>query len=480
MIRRALALTVLTVLCLGASFASAVPASAEATIESSTVQNDYPKSLTFKVTAKGDSDITDVTLSYSLVGRGTSALGKPSEFTAAKNLSAEVVVQVNSGQSYIPVGSEFVYSWQVTTADGKTTSSAEQRFFFLPPNQQWKTVQGDFMVVYYHGDKEVLAQTYLKAGLATFDKIGKQLFNIELKQAPVKVILFDDEKESDLARPGAGLGTFDAAVTTCGTKVTIDILLIIPVSCGTSDRTDTLRHEFGHILNQTAGEGSLGKLPSWLDEGTAVYAQTTPGDGYVGAFAAAAKSGRLIPFAQMGTPSGDANRVNLFYGQSWAMAKYLIDKGGPAQYAQFFATIKKGSRFDDALKQVYGFDLAGFEQEFVKAQSGSAPTVAPTTRPAQTSPTALATTRPAQSVATVRPTTAAIGRTQDSGGTDGGIDKVAVGIIGAAVLFALLGVFSFLLANMLGSSRRAPASGGPPPPQSPTSPPPVDWGKKDE
>ena len=448
---------------LGALFAAALlpslapSAHAEAIIEASSVENGYPKTLTFKVTARSDSDITDVSLAYSLTGRGSSAIGKPATPPSGKNISAEVVLQVNSGASYTPVGSEFIYHWEITTADGKTVSGPEQTFFFLPPNQDWKSVKGEFMTVYYHGDKEALANTYLKAGVETYEKIGKALFGVTLKQLPVKAILFDNEKESDAARPGAGTGSFDAAVTTCGTKVTNDIILLIPVECGSTDRTDTLRHEFGHIINQAAGEGSLAKLPAWLDEGTAVYAQLGPGD-YQTAFAQAARAKQLIPFNEMGTPTSDARKVGIFYGQAFNMVTFLIQKGGPAKYGEFFATMKKGQRFDQALKTIYGFDMAGFEAEFLAAQGSSAPraTVAPTQRPQQAQPTSAPTRAPEAAQA------------QSSNSDGSGISTASKAIVGASVLFALLAVLSFLVLQMMTNNRKnAPASAAPRPPDNP-------------
>ncbi len=425
-------------------------ARADATIVSATVENAFPKQLNFKLTAQSASDITDVTLAYEITGRGTSALGKPAEFTPGKTVSVEVVVQVNSGNSYIPVGSDFLYHWEITTADGTRTKGPDTKFFFLPPNITWQSVSGDIMTVYYHGDRQALANAYLKAGLDTYEKIGKSLFNTTLKQTPVKVILFENEAEMGPARPGT-VGRFQEAVLTCGTKVTNDIVLVIPLSCGTADRTDTLRHEFGHILNQTAGEGPLGKLPSWLDEGTAVYAQSAPGDGYAGAFQSAVRANRLLPFNQMGNVSNDPNLVNLFYGQSYFMVKYLVDKAGPAKYAEFFATIKKGSRFDAALQQVYGFDVAGFEKEFTAAV-GSRP---------QTPPTAAPTQRPQQAQATAVPTARPAAQTNTSS-TDDGMDRTSLVIVGVALAFGLLAVFSFLLSMMMANNRTQAAAGGSP------------------
>jgi len=457
MIRRAAAAAAL-VSVLAVALLSVSAVSADATFDSVTVSNGYPKDLTFKVSAHSSSDITDATLSYAITGRNTSAIGKPDNIQPGKQLDTSVVVQVNSSSSYIPVGSEFTYHWELTMADGSKASSPDQKFLFLPTGQDWKSVSGDFMTVYYHGDKQDLANSYLKAGIETFKKMGTDLLHVQLAVVPVKVILFDNEQESAQARPPTST-KFDAAVTTCGTKVTQDIVLVIPVSCGTSDRTDTLRHEFTHIINATAGEGPLGKLPSWLDEGTAVNGQTSPGDNYTGSFQSAVRNDRLIPFAQMGTAPSDAAKVNLFYGQSYFMAKHLIDKGAD-KYAQFFGTIKKGARFDDALKQTYGFDLAGFEAEFrqangLKPQQAGSPTTAPTARPTSTRAVASPTAAPTSKAST-----------NDSGGND---TRTMVIIIAIAVLFALLAVFAYLTAMFLGNSRKKSPPLSSPPPSAPPS-----------
>lgn len=448
---RPLVAALATFLAIAAVFSAPGAAGADATILSATIENGYPKTITFKLSARAESDITDVALNYAISGRRTSAIGRPESLTPGKSADVQVVVQVNSGQSYIPVGSFFTYHWEITTADGKTTSSPEATYLFLPPGQEWKSVKNEFMEVYYRSDNENLANTYLKAGQETYERAG-MLLDVTLKQIPVRVILFNNEKELDPARPGGSTGRFNEAVTTCGTKVTNDIVLVIPVACGSSDRTDTLRHEFGHILNEEAGIGPLGKLPSWLDEGTAVYLQSSPGSGFISAFDSAARASRLIPFAQMNTPSSDPGTVNLFYGQAYAMVKYLVDNGGEAKYALLFATIKKGSRFDDALKQVYGFDLATFEADFRTAYGVSSPnpTSVPT-RPQQAQPTVVATARPSN------------GASQGTGKEDG-LDREVYIFIGGALLLALAAVFLFLLAQLLAANRRTAAKEHQPPP----------------
>lgn len=426
--------------------AQAAPlALADTRVVSSTVENQYPASLVFKLEATADSQITDVSLLIRVTGEGSAALVKPRDFVAGTSVSTRATVEANSGSSYLPVGSEVTYHWEITTADGQTLMSPGATFVFLPPAQQWQSVSNDIMTVYYFGNRQAVAETYLAAGLDTYKKIGQGLLNATLKDLPVRVVMFANEAQLEEAKPGGGTGRFEEAVLTCGTQVSNTVVLLIPQACGSTDRTDTLRHEFTHILTKVAGEGPVGKLPAWLDEGTAVYSQADPGENYTGAVVTAARVDRLIPFNQMGTPAGDSRLVNLFYGQSYEMVRFLIETGGTEKYAGFFAAIKKGMRFDQALAAVYGFDLAKFEADFLKsmdAAPSAAPTTAPTTPAQQTRPTA---------VPTKRAQTAAKASSSDN---DDSSNLVVIGAVAVAAVFALVAVFLFLMTRMMAANRR--------------------------
>lgn len=430
----------------------AIPAAvrADATILSSTVENGYPKTLTFKLSAQSPRPITEVALRYSLSAAGGSAVSKPVDFTAGLQISADVVVQTNTGLGFIPVGTEFIYRWEITTDDGAVTTGPESRYLYLPPNQDWKSVKSDLVVVYFHGNQQAAADAFVKAVGETYEKIGRNLLNTSLTQLPIKAIYFSSAAEMDAATVG-GSTKFDQAVTTCGQRPanTSDIIFLNPARCGSSDATDTLRHEFTHLLTKAAGESGLGKLPAWLDEGTAVNGQTSPGN-YASAFQAGARANRLIPFNQMGTPPGDANQVDLFYGQAYMMVKYLIDKAGPAKFADYFATIKKGARFDQALGQVYGFDIQTFEHEFIVSSGSTAPPKAtPTSLPRETQPTA-------------KPASGSVSNsTTDTGG--GNLSRSTLAMLGVAVVFMLVAVFFFLLHLQVAGKRRAAAVHDAPP-----------------
>jgi hypothetical protein len=155
---------------------------------------------------------------------------------------------------------------------------------------------------------------------------------------------------------------------------------------------DILRHELTHVVTEVAGEGPYGGVPAWLDEGTAMYAQSEPGEGFTAALEGAVRRDRLLSVRSMTSPTGDPDKVTLFYGEAWSLVSFLVKEYGEAKFAQLYAVFKEGSTTDKALQQVYGFDQEGLEDAW-RASLGLAPrqraTVTPTATatPAQPSPT---------------------------------------------------------------------------------------------
>lgn len=407
------------------------PAATQAavTVLEDRVEPRYPQALEFRLRAQAEQPIVGAVLRYEVVGSGTSAFVRVEDLQPQSTVEALATVEVNTASSYIPVGSRFQYHWELTFEGGQQAKTPEQFFVFLPPGRDWRSVEDDTLRVFFYGDRESLARQYLAAGRETYDRLARRLFGIELPLLPVHVVLFATEAELNEARPGRG-STFDAAVVTCGTKVSSDVVLVIPQSCGTPDRTDTLRHELAHIINSAAGESALGKLPSWLDEGVAVWAQSQPGNNYVGAFEANARAGRLIPFARMVSPTNDPALVNLFYGQAYAMVAYLVDEFGEDKLAELFRTVKAGERFDRAIERVYSFTLDEFERRFLQRFSPDS-LATPTPLPPRGQPTAQPSPR------------SPLRTTADDDRT---IDPVVIGSFGAALLLLLAAAFAALFA----------------------------------
>jgi hypothetical protein len=459
---------VLTLLCV-ILLAGPRPASAETIITAAPVENAYPKSLTFKMTATADQEITDATLRYVLKNRATSGIGKPESFTPGKSVSTTVVVETNPNTNWLPIGNELTWHWELTLADGSTFSSKDDTYLYLPTNHDWKNASNELMTVYYYGDRSGSATRFLAAATDTYTKVGKSLLKTQLRKTPVKVVLVVDSKEVEESQPSKGTTFQNSGIITCGYRPgSADDIIVVAATCGGASSVDTLRHEFGHIINLSAGESTLVKLPSWLDEGLAVYAQESPAD-FLSAFQATVRQRKdILAFERLASPPSDPNQTLLFYGQSYVMTKYLIDTYGADKLAALLALTKASTRFDVALQRTYGFDMKAFEVEFRQANniggSGGA-TPAPTTRPQQQQATPVPTQR-AQPAATAPPT--AVPAASNSGSNSDSLDPVAMVSVGAAILFALVAVFLYLVSQVIAQRRSA---------ETPVQPPshPDDW-----
>jgi len=450
-----------------------IAARADTSIISATVENNYPKNLTFKVTARADVEITDVSLAYQLTGRNTSGLGKPATFAAGKAITSEIIVKTDPDIDWIPVGNEFTWHFELTLADGSVFKGTDQKFLYLPSGKDWQTSANPLVTIYYHGDRASSAARFIAAAETVFQKMATGLLKTDLTRKPVKVVLFADAKELADSQPGKGTTIGNSGVVTCGYRPgSANDIITVANSCGGSSSVDTFRHEFAHIINQSAGESTLVKLPFWLDEGLAVYSQDSQAD-YVSAFqATVARTKTVIPFDRMNLSPSDPNAIIAAYGQGYTMTKYLIDTYGPDKMAALMALTKKQTRFDVALKQTYGFDISGFEKEFVaKVITGGGPQAAPTSRPQQTQPTVAPTQRGQQQVFPTRAPTAAPAPALVS--DDGnGADRLTLGLVGLAGLFALLAVFFYLISMMFAQNRQtaAAALGPAPAPQAQDEP----------
>ena len=206
----------------------------------------------------------------------------------------------------------------------------------------------------------------------------------------------------------------------------------------------------------------MGSCRAGWTKGTAVYGQSTPGDNFTGAFASAVKNNRLLSFGSMGQAPSDPNNVNLFYGQSYMAVKYLIDTYGADKYALFFATIKKGARFDQAMQTVFGIDFAGFENAFRQA-NGLAPQQAPSATPVRS---VAATAR--ANTPTPRPAAATSNSDSGSSSSHKGI-FIVIGVVGT--VRAAGGTEPLISMMMANNRKRAAAQAPPPTPPLPPEPP---------
>ncbi|HJM90092.1 MAG TPA: peptidase MA family metallohydrolase [Dehalococcoidia bacterium] len=339
-------------------FAVAAPSAVHAgTIETDepTEQTDDPRALTFQLRVRSSAGLESARLIYKVRNPdgdvGGSADG---EFTRGTETDVVFTLEMIDFQRYIPVGSTIVYHWELEDRDGVTFSTEEREFTFLDGRYSWRTSVEGQVTAYWYGSNETEAMRSLSATKEALETVGALLETTV--PYDVKVVVYGSESEGDLARRPRGV--FDQQITTQGQRVAPDLIFVFEAD------SDVIRHETAHIVTHVAGDGPFTSLPSWLDEGTAVFAQLSTGPGYAQAINFALATDTTLSLRAMGAPSNRAETVNLFYGESHSVVDYLVEIYGQQQFAALYRAHYDGARIDNALLQVYGFDQNGLYNEW--------------------------------------------------------------------------------------------------------------------
>jgi hypothetical protein len=403
------------------SHVSSPPAFAQTppTVTDRGVQATFPDKLAFSVSAESDSPIERIRLRYSILPDGTAASGVP-DFDPATSVAATFELQ-GSGQTtlYLPPGTTIEYHWEVTDADGDESQTDPATFFYNDQRFDWVPLEGDNVTIYYYSGSDSDAQAMLLTAGETLGSISTLLGTVV--DFPVKIWLYESVEDMRPALQRRS-ETYEQSVITAGTRVASDTVLVL----GTAS-FDTLRHELTHVVTAVAGESAFGTMPAWLDEGTAVYGQDDPG-GFENAIDRAVDRGNILSVRSITSYPGDPDKVDLFYGQSWSLVKYLNDSYGPEKFAQLFAEIKGGKRIDGALEAAYGFDQDGLEDEW-RAALGLPPRPTPEETPHQPAPF-----RTDEAASTPVPR-----ESSDSGTSAGVVIGLALGTLALAGAIGVLG-----------------------------------------
>lgn len=360
----ATSLTLLSAAFLGVMQPTPVQAQAIQATNAAITSKD-PTSITFTLRVNVAGGLKSARLEYVVLSADGSNVGGGLEATVSPIAEADlsVTLPTRDNQRYVPVGSIFKYHWTLVANDGTKLDTPDQEYVFLDGRYQWVSRQDGPVTVYFYGGNEASALAALRAARESLDSTGKLLeTNVTY---PIRLVVYKSEDEGKLAMRQQS-AAFDAQVLTGGQRVSPDLLLVFQNS------PDVVRHEVGHVVTHVAGDGPFARIPSWLDEGVAVYAQPDPGPGYLSGLRAAIQSDRTVPLRAMQSAPTRPELVDIFYGQSWSTAKHMIDTHGQPKFAELFRVVNRGARMDDALKQVYGLDQDGLYNEW-RVKNGMKP-----------------------------------------------------------------------------------------------------------
>jgi hypothetical protein len=322
------------------------------TVESTDASNEFPDGVVFTISLRSDAEISDVRFRYTIPPEGANVYGEP-ECNSGTYVQCTFNLK-SSPKLFLVPGAVIIHYWQIEDAAGNKLETEPVTFVYEDDRFDWQSLSEGNLTLWYYEGSESEAQTLLQTGVEGLQRM-EELLDTHV-EFPVKVFFYASAKDMEAAILSSH-NVPEGSVITLGEVFFSDTAVV----AADAVPLDVLRHELAHIVARQALKGPFGNIPTWLDEGTAVYAQSEPLSDEERALELAIARDDVLSLRGMTSSSLISTDVSLFYGQAWSVVSYLIETHGPQKFAQLFAVFKEGSTTDNALLEVYGFDQDDLE-----------------------------------------------------------------------------------------------------------------------
>ncbi|HZY44875.1 MAG TPA: peptidase MA family metallohydrolase [Anaerolineae bacterium] len=341
----------------------------------------FPDSIAFSVHLKSTTQIDRVVIEYGVdqLTCGTVIAEAFPTFTPGTDVDASWTWEMKQTGSQ-PPGSHIWWRWRVTDKAGHETVTEQKSNVWLDDQHPWQTDSGSLLNLHWYSGGSTF-------GLELHDSAVKSLGDLAAStglqlDAPTDLYIYADTQDMQAAvlyEPGwtGGLAYPDHNIVIIG---------IAPDQIDWGKRTEA--HELTHVLVGHLTFSCLGDVPTWLNEGLAVYGEGGPESGAVAQFKDAVKNDTLISVrALSGGFSEDPAKADLSYSESYSLVNFLVKQYGQDKMTSLLKALRDGSTVDDGLKSVYSFDIDGFEDAWrsnIGAKPRSIDHASPTATPIAT------------------------------------------------------------------------------------------------
>jgi len=320
----------------------------------------FPHELVFHLEAESSSDIINVRLYYQVDRMNYAEVTSENWPAFTPSARIEISWVWDMRRASLPPGAEVTYWWAIEDAAGNKAETSPDIVYFDDNRYKWQssTVNSSagsskLTLFWYEGD-DSFAQELMEVCEVGLARLGRDT-GVYLEN-PVRIYVY--ASSGDLR--GAMIFPME---WTGGVAFTGFGIIVIGISPGQLDwGKRALVHELTHLVVHQATFSPYGRLPTWLDEGIAMYNEGEP-DPYIQSWLRKAiAEGKLISVRSLCSPfSADPDKAYLSYAESYSLVEYLLDNYGQAKMLNLLSLFKQGSTYDEALIQVYGFDIEGLD-----------------------------------------------------------------------------------------------------------------------
>ncbi len=433
----------------------------------------FPDSILFSAEFQGATKITSVVLEYGVnqLTCGTVDAEAFPQLTPGTDVKVNWTWQMLESGSLAP-GTTVWWHWQVSGSGGVQFTSPTKTVLWLDSVHSWQVITGGNINLHYYDEDSSFGQQLHDAAAQALVRLSQDVGITT--DSPVDIYIYassTDLQDAILFAP-SWVG---------GQAFPENNIVIIGIPADQLDwGMSTEAHELTHVLVGHLTFSCLGFIPTWLNEGLAMYGQGGVQAAEQTQFDQARAANQLPSLRSLtGQFSAEATRATLSYTEAYSVVDFMIKTYGRDKMTSLLLDLKDGQTIDQALQVVYGFDENGLENAWrisigTKPLNGSSqptplptPTIVPTFVPISAAPVAISeiiTPHPTQAKAAAVPGTAKPGwpptggspeSSQRSGLDMGGLTPLlVVGLACLVILVLAAGLVIFLIVRRQNRSRK--------------------------
>jgi hypothetical protein len=264
---------------------------------------------------------------------------------------------------YVPPNTTVAYRWRAVNG-AEVTLSPERTLLYDDdrPDLDWERARIGSATVHWYDDNEDIARRFGDLAGDAADAAGELLG--ERLADPIDIFVYDG-REDFLGAVGPGTREWVGAAT----YPDIRTVFMWLGAGSTSFLETTIAHEVTHVVFADASRNPFHEPASWLNEGTATWAEegNAETEADLVRFEADSPEGLMAFEALVANFPIDSRGANLAYAQGATMVDHILDEYGTDALAEIMDAYRSGSTDAEAIEAGTGTSFEEIRADYFAA-----------------------------------------------------------------------------------------------------------------
>jgi hypothetical protein len=252
----------------------------------------------------------------------------------------------------LPPGTDLSYWWTFEDAGGHAAQTPERSISFDDERHSWRRLSRSGLNLFWYQGSDSFAGQLMAAAEQALGRLAEDT-GAELDEgADIYIYADGDDLRGAMVYPQEWTaGRAYSEYRTIAIGISPDNL---------AWGKGAMAHELAHLVVQQVTFSGYGvELPTWLEEGIAMYTEGELTTQFKGILDSAIAKNKLFTVKSLCSPfPADPDSTYIAYAQSYSLVEYLItERGGQSRMLDLLNAFKAGSGYVEALDQVYGLDI---------------------------------------------------------------------------------------------------------------------------